>query len=689
MTSNIKEAALSYADKGWKVFPVNVGQKKPLAALVPKGHKDATSDKVVIERWWTSHPNANIGLNLAASGLVCVDVDSYKEDCTFDTFRELNELPETLMQRSARGGTHYIFVSPKGAVFPGGLGVGIDVKHNGYILLEPSTFDEGVYTWVNDFTPAVAPNWLLKAKFNTEKRILQQAPTQDKSLEPKPPLDINRLIDEAAQGIDWHNNVLRIVAHMISKGATDQKVHDRTDGLTLEGYTVDQTRHEVQKMIDGARNKEFHSSATFKTNQSQSLSPYFELHLDVRGNPICNHGNVVKLLKEHPDWRGAFAVDEFSGKKKILRPIPYDDKVTVGNKPRPLEDEDYTRVSMWLNDNKFLHTQKETVVAAVSKACSEQSFNLVKDYLEQCQQRADIEDQLLSQWMVRFLGIEPVSKQQRLYVEAVSRLSLVQAVARVFNPGCKADSVVILEGQQGTGKSTCLSVLFSPDYFGDQLPPMTSKDASSYLRGKWCIELAELEYKRKTEIEAIKAFISRTNENYRPAFGREEIQQPRTCVFWGTTNKDDYLNDETGNRRFLPIKTNTIDLEGLQETRDSIWGAAVKAYLSGEPFWLTGDVAQIAADEAKGRMEQDPWCEIILSNMANETEATIRDAFVQCFNDDRDNTRSMIDNRRMAKALILSGWKRAGKFTSGDQRNQVKFINPSPSEKRPEVDYKF
>lgn len=88
-------------------------------------------------------------------------------------------------------------------------------------------------------------------------------------------------------------------------------------------------------------------------------------------------------------------------------------------------------------------------------------------------------------------------------------------------------------------------------------------------------------------------------------------------------------------------------------------------------------------------MEQDPWCEIILSNMANETEATIRDAFVQCFNDDRDNTRSMIDNRRMAKALILSGWKRAGKFTSGDQRNQVKFINPSPSEKRPEVDYKF
>lgn len=115
--------------------------------------------------------------------------------------------------------------------------------------------------------------------------------------------------------------------------------------------------------------------------------------------------------------------------------------------------------------------------------------------------------------MITFLGVEPDSDKKRLYVEAVSRLSLIQAVARVFNPGCKADSVIILEGQQGNGKSTCLSVLFSPDYFGDQLPPMTSKDASGYLKGEWCVELAELEYKRKTEIEAIKAFISRTHEN--------------------------------------------------------------------------------------------------------------------------------------------------------------------------------
>ena len=673
MISNTKKAALSYTRKGWKVFPVTPNQKRPLTALAPQGYKNATSDPAIIEQWWTSQPNANIGLNLAASGLVCVDVDSYKEDCTFDSFMETHELPETLIQRSARGGTHHIFVSPKDAAYPGGLGVGIDVKHNGYILLAPSTFDQGVYSWINDVTPAVAPDWLPKPKFDTHKTLLPRASAQTQVFEPRASLDVSQLTNEAAQGINWHYNVLRLVGHMIAYGASDAMVHETTDDLTLDEYTVEQTRSEVKKMIDGARNKGFDSYAAVKAPQNPRL--YFDLHKDGRGNPIFNHSNVVKLLTEHPVWRGAFATDEFSGKKKVLRSIPYDDRALQANKPRPLEDEDYTRVSMWLNDNKFSHAQKETVVAAVAKASSEQSFNPVKEYLEQCQQNAEIQDKLLCQWMIKFLGVEPMNEKQKIYVEAVSRLSLIQAVARVFNPGCKADSVVILEGKQGTGKSSCLSVLFSPDHFGDQLPPMTSKDASSYLGDKWCIELAELEYKRKIEIEAIKAFISRTNENYRPAFGREEIRQPRTCVFWGTTNKDDYLNDETGNRRFLPIKTTIIDLEGLAKAKDALWGAAVSAYLSKEAYWLTGDLSQIAADEAKGRMEQDPWCEIILSNMDNQTEATIRDAFVQCFSDERDTKRNVAENRRMAKALILAGWERAGKFNTGERRNQVKFKN--------------
>ena len=157
------------------------------------------------------------------------------------------------------------------------------------------------------------------------------------------------------------------------------------------------------------------------------------------------------------------------------------------------------------------------------------------------------------------MGVKPQDSDERAYVTAVSRLFLIQAVARAKAPGCKADSVVILEGDQGTGKSTALRILFSEEYFGDQLPHMTSKDASSYLRGKWGVELAELEFKKKTEVETIKAFISRQSDNYRPAYGRQDIVSARTCVFVGTTNRDDYLVDETGNRRFLPVKTGAIN----------------------------------------------------------------------------------------------------------------------------------
>ena len=151
MGSTIKHAALSYARKGWKVFPISPNLKTPLAALAPQGHKNATSDQTTIEQWWSAYPNANIGLNLEASGLVCVDVDSYKEDCGFNDFMVGREMPATLRQKSARGGTHYIFRASKGASYPGKLCSGVDIKYKGYILVAPSRFDGGVTDQIGDF----------------------------------------------------------------------------------------------------------------------------------------------------------------------------------------------------------------------------------------------------------------------------------------------------------------------------------------------------------------------------------------------------------------------------------------------------------------------------------------------------------------------------------------------------------
>jgi predicted P-loop ATPase len=182
--------------------------------------------------------------------------------------------------------------------------------------------------------------------------------------------------------------------------------------------------------------------------------------------------------------------------------------------------------------------------------------------------------------------------------------------------------VLILEGSQGAGKSTASRILAGDDWFGDALPPMQTKDASDYLRGKWIVELAELSNINKAEVEIVKAFVSRTEERFRPAYGRSEICYPRSCVFIGTTNKVDYLRDDTGNRRFWPIKCGKIDLEWLKQHRDELFAAAVVAFKNGERWWLKGDEEAVAREEQEHRYSEDAWADAIRTWVTSERITT-------------------------------------------------------------------
>jgi predicted P-loop ATPase len=187
---------------------------------------------------------------------------------------------------------------------------------------------------------------------------------------------------------------------------------------------------------------------------------------------------------------------------------------------------------------------------------------------------------------------------------------MVAAVKRIYDPGCKCDYAVVLESPQGHNKSTVLSILAGEDHFLDNLPRLDHKDSSSALRGKWIVEIAELSTMRKSQVDEVKAYLSRRVEKYRPSYGRLEVEEPRTCVFVGTTNPTAdgaYLIDEE-NRRFWPVKVGVIKLDDLSRDRDQLWAEAVHRMKAGEQHWPEPEFeARVFKPEQDARKVVDPW----------------------------------------------------------------------------------
>jgi putative DNA primase/helicase len=197
----------------------------------------------------------------------------------------------------------------------------------------------------------------------------------------------------------------------------------------------------------------------------------------------------------------------------------------------------------------------------------------------------------------------------------MARAWLIQAVARALNPGCKADTVLILRGRQGSGKSTSLSIL-GGDWFRDTPIDLASKDRFSALQGAWIYELAELDSLRRAEAQTLKAFVSSQRDSYRPSYGRNTRDVPRTTVFAGTTNDDEFLQDATGSRRWWVIETTTCDAQTLRQDRDQLWAEAVHAYRQGEGWHLDTDLEESRAVMAQRYEVSDPlaapfelWCD--------------------------------------------------------------------------------
>jgi predicted P-loop ATPase len=248
----------------------------------------------------------------------------------------------------------------------------------------------------------------------------------------------------------------------------------------------------------------------------------------------------------------------------------------------------------------------ELVRRVVDIIARRNSYHPVRDYLESLPQW-DCTPRIAT-WLVDYCGVESSESSPNSYAMAVGEKFLVAAVKRIMDPGAKCDSVLVLEGKQGIGKSTVPRILAGADWFSDQLADMGSKDASLQLRGLWIIELSELDVLNRAELARVKAFLSQQTERFRLPYGRRVIQVPRQCVFFGTTNSDSWIKDETGGRRFWPVRCQAINLDGLRRDRDQIWAEALHQYRAGATWWLDeAEVVRAAIEEQRKRYQADVW----------------------------------------------------------------------------------
>ena len=375
-----------------------------------------------------------------------------------------------------------------------------------------------------------------------------------------------------------------------------------------------------------------------------------------RGKVLPILANALIALRNDPELIDCFAYDEMQRAPILLRPLPGRSLI----EPRPLRDTDVADLQDYLQHCGLPQISKDVTHQAVDARAAERSFHPVRDYLDGL---AWDHTARLDKWLVTYLGCPATD-----YVLAIGPMILVAMVARIYQPGCQADYMAVLEGAQGTRKSAACSIL-AGRWFSDALPELgAGKDVSQHLRGKWLIEVSEMHALGRAEAAQLKAFITRRVERYRPPYGRLEVIEPRQCIFIGTTNKNTYLRDETGGRRFWPLVTGEIKLVELERDRDQLLAEAVHRYRAGEHWWPNAQFEkQHIAPEQEARYEADVWEGMIAEYVGRRTSASvlIKDIARNALQIETPRIGRAEQNRIIA-ALERLGWRRLPKDRHGN-----------------------
>lgn len=647
-------AAVEYAKSGWHVLPCRAGSKAP---ATQHGFKDATSKAVEIVRFWQRTPQANVGIATGiVSGLFVLDVDPRNggDESLAELVGSHGELPATVTAKTGSGGRHYYFRLPDGVDLGCSvLADGLDLKGTGgYVVGPPSVLDSGgSYSWVvapdqQDLAPV--PEWLLAAAKKKPARRSREMPANDRADAADSPL--GRLFDERSLLGPRGEDGKRLVV------CPWQNEH--SGGQLLDSSTVIFPADHRSRL--GAF-KCLHSHCAHRTGAdafrelerqrhagSAETEWMCKLKRNKHGEVVSSFLNCCLILDNDPMYGLSLRLNEMTG--------------SVLHNAEETGDHFISQVRLELDERYAVKGTEPETVRAVLFAATKRKFHPVREFLEGLvwdgtprlhrvageilhahpadPDEADLQSLLLVRW---FIGL----------------------VRRPLEPGVKFDTTLIIQGTQGTGKSTFFRVLAEP-WFSDSDMAL-DKDGMMQMGGTWIYEWPELEtVMGRNHVSKVKAYITSSSDRFRPPYARTPVTVPRSGVIVGTTNLYDFLRDPTGSRRFWVISAGKVDIELLREWRLQLLAEAVHRCRQGEPHWLT------AAEEA--RREQlaaafgdiDPWEEPLLRFVYPLQEVRIAELLDNPIGIPRDR-QGQRDLRRVADILRRAGFEPVQRRTGGEQ----------------------
>jgi putative DNA primase/helicase len=266
---------------------------------------------------------------------------------------------------------------------------------------------------------------------------------------------------------------------------------------------------------------------------------------------------------------------------------------------KSISDQDVTEIRLKIAERHAVEFDKNPTNEVLALIASYNKYHPVREWLTSLEWDGVPR---LDTWLVRWAKVADTPLHR-----AYGRKTCIGAVRRVMQPGSKLDTVLVLQGGHGKGKSTmCRIMAHDPEWFSDTKIEWDSKEKYAALQGVWIYELAELAGKRKADQDTVKAFISSATDKYRPWYGKHTIEVPRTCAFIATTNDEEPLHDPTGNRRWWVVSIDTVDLELVKVEYQQVWAEAMHAWREGEQHWLEPDLERARELQNETFESQDP-----------------------------------------------------------------------------------